>query len=130
MRGSAPATAALSLPALASLYRSRGSGTGGIPATVTTASAAAGEGGTSPVTANDSAAALEQSAAISARRGNRCCIRRPVIGDGRIIAEIACSLALSRLANCLHRLRNDDIDTQLTQLRGGAAVGGSDAPGP
>jgi len=63
--------------------------TGGIPGTVTTASAA-GDGGASPVTANDAAAAATQSIATTVRRGNRCCIEHPVIGEGRIIAQIAC----------------------------------------
>src|SRR6478736_8824678 len=89
MRGSASATTALSFPAPASLYRSRELGTGGIPGTVTTASVA-GDGGASPVTANDAAAAATQSIATTVRRGNRCCIEHPVIGEGRIIAQIAC----------------------------------------
>src|SRR6185295_470352 len=74
---SASATAALSLPAPASLYRSRESDTGGMPETVITGSGAGeGAGGTSPTTVNDSAAARRLSVTASLREGDPCCIER------------------------------------------------------
>src|SRR5215510_554002 len=113
MRGSAPATAGLSLSAVVSLYRLAGFGTGGIPGTVVTGACAAAP--------NGQQASFRARARPKARRRRRpinCCGTDPSLVSVRLNTLLA---PRDGLPNRRHGLRHDRVHAELPQFGARAA---------
>src|SRR5215831_3621025 len=115
MRGSAPATAGLSLSAVVSLYRLAGFGTGGIPGTVVTGACAP-----APTGQQASFRARATPRAKLRRRPINCCGTDPSLVSVRLNAR---QLLAPRdgLPDGRYGLRHDRIHAELPQLGACAA---------